>query len=312
MSDTRLRTLTGRIFDIQRFSIHDGPGIRTTVFMKGCPLRCIWCHNPESISTRLQLSFVPDRCIGCGHCFRCCPNGAHRMEGDRHVLDRALCKSCGACAEQCYAGALELVGRDATVGDVLDEVLRDKPFYDTSGGGLTLSGGEPLLQIDVAEALLAGAKEHGLHCSIETCGYADFAAIERLLPHTDLFLYDIKETDPARHVEYTGVTNERIVANLHALHDAGATILLRLPIVPGLNDRPDHFQNIALLAQGLPRLLAVQIMPYHRLGTSKQERLGMEPSLPETAAPDKETVAGWNATLRKLGVRVKDELGADR
>jgi len=304
------RQITGRIFDVQRFSIHDGPGIRTTVFLKGCPLRCIWCHNPEGMSPGSLLSFLPDRCIGCGYCMRACRNGAHRMDPQKgHVIDRDRCVVCGLCAEECYSGALELVGRDATVQEVLDEVLRDRAFYETSGGGMTLSGGEPLMQIDFSAVLLAAARDEGLHCAVETCGHVDFARFERVLSCVDLFLYDVKETDEQRHVDYTGVSNERILRNLKDLHDRGAAILIRLPIIPGLNDREEHFRAIADLARTMPNLEGVEIMPYHRLGVGKRERFGLGPDrLTDVAAPDQETVAGYVSFLRDLGVKVRNEV----
>ncbi len=296
---------TGRVFDIQRFSIHDGPGIRTTVFFKGCSLRCLWCHNPESIPTAPSLSFVPDKCIGCGYCVGACPHGAHAMADGRHEIDRDRCQVCGLCTRECFAGALELAGRDVTVTEVIEEVLRDKPFYDNSNGGMTLSGGEPLMQMDFALALLREAKTAGLHCAVDTCGYVNDNGIARVAEMTDLFLYDLKETDPKRHIECTGVSNEPILANLRLLHDAGAAVLVRLPIVPGLNDRADHFAAVAQLAKSLPNLLGFEVKGYHNLGLGKLARFGLDAG--DTAAierPDPATVAGWAATLRELGVPV--------
>lgn len=300
--------ITGRIFEVQRFSIHDGPGIRTTVFMKGCPLRCRWCHNPESMSAVKQLSFLPDKCIGCGYCFRVCPNEAHRMIGEEHVLDRAVCAACGLCTKECYAGALEMAGREATVDEVIGEVLRDKPFYETSGGGMTLSGGEPMLQVDFTEALLVAAGAAGLHCAMETCGHCAYADLERIAPYVDLFLYDWKESDPRRHVDSCGVSNDRIVANLRNLHDTGARILLRCPIVPGLNDRTDHFCGIAEILAELPKLVGAEILPYHKLGESKIRRFGLDAAgRPDAEMPERETVAGWVAELRGMGANVVNE-----
>jgi len=300
----------GWVFDIQKFSIHDGPGIRTTVFLKGCPMRCAWCHNPEGIDRSPVLSFLPSKCIGCGYCFRACPRGAHRMEGERHVLDRAACRVCGACARECYAGALELIGRQVTVDEALAEVLSDRPFYETSGGGMTLSGGEPLYQIDFTEALLAAAKAEGVHCCMETSGYADWSCFRRVLPHVDLFLYDVKDADDARHRANTGVPLGPIRDNLRRLHDAGRPVLVRVPLVPGYNAFDDCLAGLAEMLAALPRLQGVELMPYHRLGTSKRERIAADPEPRPADPPEEALVARWAARLRAAGVRVVNELSA--
>lgn len=296
--------MTGRIFDIQRFSIHDGPGIRTTVFLKGCPLRCLWCGNPESISPRPQLSFTAERCIGCGACVGACTAGAIRLDASgRAMVDRQRCNHCGACATVCDPQALEMVGRDATVGEILDVVLRDADYYAQSGGGLTLSGGEPLLQPDFSEALLHAAKGRGLHCCVETSGYAGWEVLDRLRLAVDLWLFDYKESDPNLHARHTGRELQTILQRVRQLHDSGAAILLRCPMIPGHNARREHLDGIAALARSLPRLRGVELLPYYDLWRAKLRRLGLRTELPESVKPPSpETVRSWNAYLRERGV----------
>jgi pyruvate formate lyase activating enzyme len=293
--------MTGMVFDIQKFSIHDGPGIRTTVFLKGCPLRCLWCHNPESQESGLEISLIPSKCIGCGYCFKACPLSNHVMEasGER-IFHRARCQRCGICAEKCYAGAIELIGREMSVEEVLADVEKDRPFYETSGGGMTLSGGEPLFQFDFTRALLREAKRRELHTCIETCGFAPFELLEQLVPFVDLFLYDCKETDPVRHREYTGVPREVIVENLVRLDRLGAKTVLRCPIVPGLNARDDHLAGIAALANRLDNIREVHIMPYNPLGKSKHERFGKDSPMESGAFPDAGMVDAWVAKVADL------------
>jgi pyruvate formate lyase activating enzyme len=225
--------------------------------------------------------------------------------GDEHILHRGRCVLSGECATVCPSKALELAGEDLSVDRVIDTVLRDRLYYETSGGGMTLSGGEPLLQIDFTDALLQEAKTKGVHTAIETCGQVGFNIFERIMPHTDLFLYDLKETDNKHHIQYTGVGNERILANLRKLCESDAAVLLRLPIVPGFNDRHDHFESVAKLAGELPGLLGVEVMPYHSLGTSKRQRFGLESEgACEPQPPTSETVSRWITALRDLGVKI--------
>lgn len=296
------------IFDIQRFSIHDGPGIRTTVFFKGCPLGCKWCHNPEGISPAPVLSFIASKCIGCGYCFRTCERMAHQMAGDQHTLDRTRCQVCGRCAAECHAQALELVGRRASVDEVMAEVLADKAFYQTSGGGMTLSGGEPLMQVEFALALLRVTREAGLHNCIETSSCVSWQSFERVLPLTDLFLCDVKDTSEPRHLANTGVSNQRILENIRRLHAAGAKIRLRVPLVPGCNDAEDNLDGTAALASELPNIEGVEILLYHKLGLSKHQRLGTSNPLKFDPTPQaKDRRDEWIAGLRAKGVKVLNE-----
>jgi pyruvate formate lyase activating enzyme len=300
--------MNGMIFDIQRFSIHDGPGIRTTVFFKGCSLGCRWCHNPEGISPAPVLSFMASKCIGCGYCFRACVRAVHSMRGGQHVMDRSRCEVCGRCATECHAQALELIGRRASVEEVMAEVLADRAFYQTSGGGMTLSGGEPLMQFEFALALLRAAKNERLHNCVETSSFVSWTNFERVLPLTDLFLCDVKDTNDARHLANTGVSNGLILSNIRRLHEAGANIRLRVPLVPGCNDAQDNLDGLARLAAELPRIEGVEILLYHKLGLGKHQRLGSHNPLEFDPSPTaKDRRDEWIAQLRQKGVRVLNE-----
>ncbi|MGE4564382.1 MAG: glycyl-radical enzyme activating protein [Victivallaceae bacterium] len=288
--------IQGMIFDIRKFSINDGPGIRTTVFLKGCPLRCWWCHNPESQRLEPELSLLPEKCVGCGFCARACPNGCF-VSG---AFDRTRCTSCGKCTAECHAGARELIGRPVSVEEVLAEVGKDRIFYETSGGGVTVSGGEPLFQPDFTAALLRGAKKEGFHTCLDTCGYAAWGKIEALLSDVDLLLYDLKETDPARHLEYTGVPLAPILDNLERIDDAGKELILRCPLVPGLNVRDNHADGIAAVAGKLGHLREINLMPYHPLGESKLIQIGREASFHSKFAD----AADLEPFRRRLGAAV--------
>lgn len=308
MPSSGLSSVKGVIFEIQRFCTRDGPGVRTTVFFKGCPLRCLWCHNPESWSIQPVLSYVASKCVRCGFCGRVCPRYAHLFENGDHTFIRGRCIKCGACTADCYSGALELAGRDASVAEIIGEVLRDRHYYIASGGGLTLSGGEPLRQIDFIETLLCAAKDEGIHCCVDTCGHADYSRFERILGVVDLFLFDYKESDPELHKQFTGVDNALILENLQRLHDDGAQILLRCPIVPGYNDRAFHFDGIVALARRLPRLAGVELLPYHPLGGSKIDRFGLDDAEKiQAQPPSHDNMQMWVWRLKNKGVPVINE-----
>lgn len=310
--------IDGVVFNIQRFSVHDGPGIRTTVFLKGCSLRCFWCHNPEGIRPGPQIQVFPDRCIGCGVCFTVCPQGAHAMQEGVRVFHRERCRACGTCVETCYAGALELTGTRMTVEQVVEEVLRDRAFYETSGGGVTLSGGEPVLQMDFSHALLERCKVEGLHTAVETAANCRWDDIATLLPVTDLILMDIKLMDPDRHRAVTGVSNHRILANARRLAQTDTSILFRVPIVPTVNDSLEEIAAIATFVRrlmdispdngrstpGHANALSLELLPFHRLAGDKYRSLGFEYRASELERPTKEKMTELAEVVRAHGVAV--------
>jgi glycyl-radical enzyme activating protein len=293
--------ISGMIFDIQRASMHDGPGIRTAVFLKGCPLQCAWCHNPESQSTHTEIAFRAESCAVCGECVETCAHGAHQIVDGVHVYDRALCAECGDCVENCLYEALKVAGQEQTVAEVLAIVLRDRPFYEQSGGGLTISGGEPMLQPEFTMALLQAAKAEGLHTCLDTSGWTSQRALEQVLPFVDLFLFDYKATDPDTHKSLTGVSNELILANLDYLARQGASVRLRCPLIPGVNDTADHLAGIAALSRRFPELDGIDLMAYHNVGNAKYERYGLKNPLPGLASTDEKTKQSWLETLHALG-----------
>lgn len=292
------------VFEIKRFAVHDGDGIRTTVFFKGCPLRCRWCHNPEGLSGRAQLAWYPERCISCGECVAVCPTGAHSVSEGIHRFDRARCLACGRCAEVCLGETLTLYGREMTVEDLLPRLLEDRTFYDTSGGGVTLSGGECLTHADFCAALLCRLKTEGIRTAVDTCGDVPFAAFEAVIPHTDVFLYDLKAVDAEIHRRCTGRDNGRILDNLRRLDGRGCEIEIRIPYVPAFND--GEIPAMAELLASLTHLRKVRLLPYHSYAGSKYAALGMPDTLP-SRLPNAEEMVSARAVLRARGLPVTEE-----
>ena len=295
----------GMIFDIRKYSIHDGPGIRTAVFFKGCPLACQWCHNPESRSSRPELIFRPGRCILCDDCLGVCPGGAISREADAIVIDRTGCTVSGACAAACPAEALQVVGREMTVDEVLAEIERDRTFYEQSGGGVTFTGGEPLAQPDFLLGLLRACRERGLHTVVDTSGFANWTILDEVRPLVDLFLYDLKLMDDARHRRFTGVPNGPILANLRRLADLGSALLVRIPVIPGVNDDEENLRQAGTFLAALAQVPPVELLAYHNIAEAKYAGLGLEYGLAEVRPPDAGRMAAVGGLLRTYGLQVR-------
>ena len=294
---------TGIVFNIQKFCIHDGDGIRTCVFLKGCPLRCIWCHNPESLDKSPSLSFNKQKCSSCGRCLSEC--FARTIENDTLKIDREKCIKCGKCVSACLNDANEIIGKEMTSSEVFDEVVKDKMFYDTSGGGLTISGGEPSYQPDFTLELLRLAKENGISLAIETCGIGSREFYEKVADLGATFLFDIKAIDPVRHKSLTGAYNSHIMANLNYLMDRGADIIIRLPLIPNCNDSDEDIAKLSdFLNQNKGRYRYAEIMPYHTLGIGKSEKLGTTATYIHDSASDEE-ISRWTSLFNSHDIDIK-------
>lgn len=287
-------TTTAIISDIKRFAVHDGDGIRTTVFLKGCPLKCVWCHNPEGIGFKPQLAYYESKCIGCGECASFCPAKAQKLTENGHVFDRVLCIACGKCESVCLGEALKFYGKEMTPQALLPLLLEDRDFYEASGGGVTLSGGECLCHADFCAELLVLLKQEGIHTAVDTCGFVSKETLNKVLPYTDAFLYDIKAMDEDVHIHCTGRSNKQILENLVYLDSCGKDIEIRIPYVPGFND--DQIHKIAAFLKNLNHVKAVKVLPYHNYAGSKYAALGMTNTLPEKL-PTAEAVAKAEALV---------------
>jgi len=303
-STVRRSSASGLIFNLQRCSVHDGPGIRTTVFFKGCPLRCTWCHNPEGIDRRPEMMVSADRCLSCRSCREVCPIEERGAAPAGVPWDRALCTGCGLCVEACPADARELAGREYEVGELVDMVERDRVFFDSSGGGVTFSGGEPLAQPEFLTACLSECRNRGLHTTVDTCGLATRETVLEVARLADLVLYDLKHMDPDRHLEHTGAGNHAILDNLRTLSETDVEAWIRVPLIPGFNDDPANIGTTGAFLEALPRRHRVFVLPYHRTAAAKFSRLGETEDRVGLQTPDEETLAVVAELLARHDLRV--------
>lgn len=315
---------TGYISNIQRFSVHDGPGIRTTVFLKGCTLRCFWCHNPETIRPRPEVQFFPNRCIGCAACVDVCPEGAQGFdENGTRVFDREKCVACGKCVEVCYAEALVFSAKAMTAEAVVDEILLDRAFYENSGGGVTLSGGEPALQAEFSREILERCRAAGLHTAIETAANVPWESLAALLPHTDLVMMDLKHMDSAKHHDAVGAPNTLLLANARRLVETGKPIIFRIPVIPTVNDTPEEVAAIAAFvhqltemraaqhngAAGQPAPITLELLAFHRMAGDKYNSLGWDYRAADLTPPTKEQMTMLADVAAAQGVVMHGSVG---
>lgn len=294
---------TGTIFNTQKFSIHDGNGLRTLIFMKGCPLNCLWCSNPESQNPKLEIMDVKSNCIGCGKCAILCESNA--IHDSTFDIDRSLCVKCGKCAIKCYANAKKMVGKETTVREMMELIEKDRIFYTNSGGGVTVGGGEPLMQPEFVRDLLSSCRQSNIHTAIETCGYGKWDDIKEVFEATDQIFFDLKALDSNLHRELTGVENEIILENASRLVKSlrrDQEIVFRIPLVPGCNDSEENIEATGIFVstlEGPNKNISIEILPYHNLGEDKYKWLNREYSLAQLKKHEKETVEHYKEILRK-------------
>ncbi len=292
------------LFNIQKFSLHDGPGIRTTIFFKGCPLKCRWCHNPEGLNNKIEMLYNQDKCTLCGECIKRCPKSAIQMINNRIETDMSKCNLCDECTHYCIHGAREIAGKEYSIDDIVKIVLKDKIFYEESKGGVTLSGGEPVMQIDCVEELLKRLKQENIHTSVDTSGIMPFNYYERIYKYTDLFLYDIKIIDEEKHKMFTGVSNSIILDNLRKLSKIHNNINIRLPIIEGVNADDEHINALINLIRGLG-IKDINLLPYHDISRHKYKKLDMEYDGQEMSVPTSEKMENFKLRLEDEGYTVK-------
>lgn len=295
----------GMIFDIKKYAIHDGPGIRTTVFFKGCPLHCWWCQNPEGQDPKPELLYKKSRCIDCGECAKNCPQEAISLVAPHVSINREDCVLCDNCSRVCQSDALSIAGRQMSVKEILEEIEKDMTFFNESGGGVTFSGGEPLLQHDFLNALLVECKERDIHTIVQTCGFAPYEIVDRVRDKVDLFLYDIKIMDDRKHRKYTDASNGQILENLKKLAENGSSIVISFPIIPSINDDDKNVTRIAQFIQPLPNIKHVNLLPYHRAGIEKYKNLGKPYKLDRVQPPSDQRVKSIKEKIEAFGIRVQ-------
>ncbi len=299
------QTLKRYVLNIYRMTTHNGPGIRTLVQFKGCPLRCLWCAAPESQSAEPEMTYNPSKCIRCGNCAAVCGRDAIRVDGVAAVLDRDICSNCGDCAGVCYPGALALAGRAMTAGEIVEEVRKDEVFYTHSGGGVTITGGEPLCDTAFTLGLLRALKKEGINVGADTSGYVPWDELEQMIPYIDFFLWDIKHMDPGIHEELTGVSNEVILSNAMAVSQMGKPIYIRLPVIPGYNDSDENVKAVCEFAKTLPSIVEVDLLPVHHLGKAAYAALGRTYPIPDTLSVDETALQNIKALVISHGLKCK-------
>lgn len=293
--------MLGCIFAIKKFAVHDGPGIRTTLFLKGCPLDCLWCHNPEGKSYKKEMAFYIHKCTACGNCKSICEN----QQFNPRNIDRSKCIACGKCENSCFNEALSLFGKDMTVDEAFNALIEDKDFYETSGGGATVSGGECLMQADFVCALLKKLKEANIHTAVDTCGYVPESAFEKVIPYTDVFLYDIKAFSEETHIRCTGKSNKLIWDNLAYLDKNDKPVIIRYPVIPTYNDF--EAEAIAKKLSEFKNIQSVDILKYHNFSGSKYDALGLENTMPEVDPPTDEDLLKIKKIFTSYNLKVNED-----